>query len=190
MGVDLIGPETFGDTLKDYLESFFLLSEDVELFLQAGQVNLYGTALDENLFDAVLLQSRRISGAYAINKHPSVMSMVKQMNTALEITPIADQCTRLVEDLRNHPLATLLANDYPVVLSSDVPLFTGSTPLSHDFYATFMGIASINQDLHVVKKLIMNSFEHSALNHVERKKAIHLWREQWQKFILEANKTK
>lgn len=188
-GFDLIGPESFNDTLQHSLERIFSLPRNVPLYLQAGQANWQGTDVDENLFDAVLLKSKRIGGAYGLLKHPLIMEMIKKHNIGLEISPVGDQCNRLVKDLRNHPLATLLADNYPVVVSSEIPLYTGVSVLSHDFYATFLGIASTHSDLRLLKKLVKNSIKYSSLNQSDRKKVIDLWKEKWMNYIREITNT-
>lgn len=68
-------------------------------------------------------------------------------------------------------------------INSDDPSFWGARPLTHDFYFAFLGIASAKQDLRTLKKLIMNSFEFSALNNEERIEAKEIWLNKWNKFI-------
>lgn len=50
-----------------------------------------GTATDDNLIDAVLLNTSRIGHGYAIPKHPTVMKMIQQNNIAVEVNPISNQ---------------------------------------------------------------------------------------------------
>ncbi|KAE8744958.1 hypothetical protein FOCC_FOCC008370 [Frankliniella occidentalis] len=77
--------------------------------------------IDFNLVDAVLLNTTRIGHGFAIDKHPKVMEVVKSRGIGIELNPISNQVLNLVRDLRNHPGAALLADDYPVVISSDDP---------------------------------------------------------------------
>lgn len=183
----MIGPETVNTTIKSKLDLLFKLPENTDFYFHAGESTWYGTTVDENLIDAVLLHPKRIAGAYSILKHPLVMKLVQDRKISLEMTPIADQAYKRVKDLRNHPLATLLANNYPVVLGSDIPMFIGTSLLSHDFYDTFLGVASLHSDLGLIKKLIRNSFEYSSLLPNERAAAQKLWEQKWNAYLKKFN---
>jgi adenosine deaminase CECR1 len=68
---------------------------------------------------------------------------------------------------------------------SDDPSFWGAKPLSHDFYFAFLGMASARQDLRAIKRIILNSFDYSALNDAEKAHAKKIWSEKWNAFIKE-----
>jgi adenosine deaminase CECR1 len=89
--------------------------------------------------------------------------------------------------LRNHPATILFSDNYPVVISSDDPSFWESTPLTHDFYEAFLGIASAHQDLRVLKKLALNSLNYSSMSASELETARLKWSEKWDHFIHEVN---
>lgn len=182
----MVGAETPQTTLINKLDTLLKVPTDVNFYLHAGETNWYGTPVDENLIDAVLLRSKRIAGAYSLTKHPVAMELVKNSKICLEMNPISDQAYHRVKDLRNHPLATLLANNYPLVVSSDISLYVGTTVLSHDFYETFLGVSSMHTDLRLVKKLIKNSFEYSSLNESEKKAAMAIWEKKWNAYMSNA----
>ena len=46
---------------------------------------------DDNLLDAVLLNTTRIGHGYALPKHPDVLSIVKKKMIAVEVNPISNQ---------------------------------------------------------------------------------------------------
>lgn len=60
-GFDLVGQEDKGEPLIKFAEELLSLgNEDVHFFFHAGETNWYGTGVDENIVDAVLLNTRRI----------------------------------------------------------------------------------------------------------------------------------
>lgn len=113
------------------------------------------------------------------------MEIVKQRDIAIEINPISNQVLKLVEDYRNHPGSTLLSQNFPIVVSSDASSFWEVTPLTHDFYMAFLGIASARSNLRTLKKLAKNSIKYSAMNETEKEIAFLKWQHKWDKFIVE-----
>ena len=58
-----------------------------------------GTPTDDNLIDAVLLNTTRIGHGYALTKHPKVLQMVKQKQIAIEVNPLSNQVSDLCINL-------------------------------------------------------------------------------------------
>lgn len=141
MGFDLVGQEELGHPLSMFVKELLKMPSHIQFYFHAGQTNWYGSPLDENLIDALLLGTRRIGHAYAITKHPLVMELAKKFGVAIEVCPVCNQVLQLGADYRNHPAASLIANNIPIVLSSGNPSFWRTKPLSHDFYMAFLGIA-------------------------------------------------
>ncbi|XP_013167566.1 PREDICTED: adenosine deaminase CECR1-like [Papilio xuthus] len=182
-GFDLVGQEDLGRSLSDILPLLNEAKNDLKYYFHGGETNWYGTSTDENLFDAVLLGSKRIGHAYGLIKHPSLLMAVKQYDIALEVNVVSNAVLGLVHDVRNHPLATYLALGLPVVLSSDDPGVWGADPLSHDFYITFMGVASKRADLRLLKQLAINSIKYSTLD-IKNKEALYsVFHTKWDVFI-------
>lgn len=76
-----------------------------------------------------------------------------------------------------------MAQNVPIVISSDDPSFWEVSMLSHDFYFAFLGIASRQSDLRTLKKFALNSIEYSALNATEKTDAFAKWQIKWDTFI-------
>lgn len=89
----------------------------------------------------------------------------------------------MVDDQRNHPATVFFAQNIPLVVSSDDPSFWEATPLSHDFYAAFLGITTSSSDLRTLKKLARNSIKYSSLTRDEQEIAYQKWQDKWDEFI-------
>lgn len=182
-GFDLVGQEDLGRPLVDFISTLQKISGDIKFFFHAGETNWYGTSTDENLVDAVLLGTTRIGHGFALNKHPQVKEIVKKRNIAIEVSPISNQVLKLVDDQRNHPAATMIAEGLPIVICNDDPSFWGAKALSYDWYMAFMGLASLTTDLRFLKQLAINSIKYSAMPEDQKVQALSLWTKDWNNFI-------
>ncbi|XP_053599983.1 adenosine deaminase 2-like [Plodia interpunctella] len=182
VGFDLVGQEDLGRPLSDFKQILFE-AKGLDYFFHAGETKWLGTTSDENLFDAFELGSKRIGHGYALIKHPSLVDHVLKNDIPIEVNVISNVVLKLVSDVRNHPLATYLAMGVPVVLSSDNPGAWESDPLSHDFYVTFMGVASKKADLRLLKTLALNSIKYSALNKIKKQQLYDIFDKKWKTFL-------
>lgn len=180
-GFDLVGQEDVGSPTKEFLKVLSEAGDELTYMFHAGETNWYGTSSDENLVDAIVLNTKRIGHGYAIIKHPLLIEEIKKRNIALEVNVISNAVLRLVADIRNHPLAAFLAQNLPVVISSDDPGVWESEPLSHDFYVTFVSVASRRADLRLLKKLALNSLYYSEYSNKDQ--IVHEFEIRWTRFI-------
>ncbi|XP_008216019.1 adenosine deaminase 2-like [Nasonia vitripennis] len=164
IGFDLVGQEDLGHPLLNFADKLQEFGKETLFFFHAGETNWYGHATNENLYDAVLLNTKRIGHGFALLKHPKLMELVMQKKIAIELNLISNQVLELVKDMRNHPASYFFAKNFPVVVSNDDPNFWGSQGLSYDFYEAFVGIMSRDADLKALKQLAMNSITYSGLN--------------------------
>ncbi|XP_070150821.1 adenosine deaminase 2 [Polyergus mexicanus] len=183
IGFDLVGQEDKGEPLIKFVDKLNAVNPKIKFFFHAGETNWNGVSTDFNLFDALLLNTKRIGHGYALTKHPILWDLVQQMGIAVEICPISNQVLSLVEDMRNHPATALFASGSPVIISSDDPGLWGVKGLSYDFYEAFMGLMSANSDLRSLKQLAMNSLIYSGMNSQEKNEALIRWQNKWNIFI-------
>ncbi|XP_041471477.1 adenosine deaminase AGSA-like isoform X1 [Lytechinus variegatus] len=187
-GYDLVGEEDSGGPLIAYINELLTPSQlgvDLPFFFHAGETDWEGEFVDRNLIDAVLLNTSRIGHGYAINKHPVVMETIKSKGIAIELNPISNQILHLVHDLRDHVGAGLIADDFPVVVSSDDPIVWEALPLSHDYYMAFMAMSGESTGLTLLKQLAINTIKYSAMTQAEKSAASTLWQAKWDRFITE-----
>ena len=152
------------------------LGTDLPLYLHSGESN---SAENENLYDALLLGTRRIGHGLALVRHPLLMQMVKERGIAIEVCPISNQVLGYVADLRTHPAATYVAAGLPVVLAPDDPGLMRES-LSHDYYEAFM---AWGLDLRALKQIAMNSLAYSAMTPDEKRHALAVWHGRWDAFV-------
>ena len=181
-GFDFVGQEDASAPLATWVDKIRTIAVDVPFFFHAGETNWNGMSIDENLIDAILLNTTRIGHGFALTKHPRLMEIVKRKKIALEICPISNQIG-MISDLRNHPATIFFSDDFPVVVSNDDPGIWGTKALSYDFYEAFMGIMSAHADIRAIKQLAINSIQYSSLNPEEKSRAMDIFTEQWTTFV-------
>ncbi|XP_013184067.2 adenosine deaminase 2 [Amyelois transitella] len=182
-GFDLVGQEDLGKPLIEFAPQLLAAASEFNYFFHAGETDWYGCHTDDNLIDAILLGAKRIGHAYALPKHPVLMREVVNKDIGLEVNVISNAVLSLVRDVRNHPLNIFLANDLPVVLSSDDPGVWEADAISDDFYVAFVGIASKTADLRMLKALAINSLKYSVLDSKGKTNALNRFNLHWNQFI-------
>ncbi|KFA64932.1 hypothetical protein S40285_03851 [Stachybotrys chlorohalonatus IBT 40285] len=147
-GYDLVGPEDLGRPLSDLLPELFWFRKqcaqegvNIPFFFHAGETLGDGTSTDSNLFDAILLGTRRIGHAYSLYKHPLLIDMIKEKRILIESCPISNEVLRLCGSVTSHPLPALLARGVPCSLCNDDPAMLGqdTAGMSHDFWQALQG---------------------------------------------------
>lgn len=147
-GFDLVGQEDAGRSLADLTPELFWFRKrcaeagvELPFFFHAGECLGDGDETDENLFDAVLLGTRRIGHGFSLPKHPLLVEMVKQKAILVESCPISNEILRLTQSVMSHPLPGLLARGVKVALCNDDPaiLGHGKNGLTHDFWQALQG---------------------------------------------------
>lgn len=167
-GFDLVGQEDLGRPLVDLTPLLFWFrkqcaEEDVDIpfFFHAGECLGDGDSTDHNLFDAILLGTRRIGHGFSLFKHPLLIELVKEKKILVECCPISNEILRLTSTIKSHPLPALLANGVPVSLCNDDPaiLGHGRNGLTHDFWQALQGLQNV--DLAGLAMMVQNSIRWS-----------------------------
>ncbi|KAL4983975.1 hypothetical protein BDW68DRAFT_167914 [Aspergillus falconensis] len=151
-GFDLLGPEANERPLNDLLPILFWFrgrcaDEGVEIpfMFHAGHCLGDGDPADDNLFDAVLLGTRRISQALSLYKHPLLIDVLKSKNILIECSPSSTAYMGFSNSFQSHPLPALLSRGVSVAVSNDSPGIFGLGPngLSSEFYQALLAFHSM-----------------------------------------------
>ncbi|KAF4997066.1 hypothetical protein FGRMN_4113 [Fusarium graminum] len=207
-GYDLVGPEDLGRPLSDLLPELFWFRKqcamegvNLPFFFHAGETLGDGTDTDSNVFDAILLGTRRIGHGFSLFKHPLLIDMVKEKRILIESCPISNEVLRLCGSVTAHPLPALLARGVACSLCNDDPAMLGqdTAGMSHDFFQAVQGWKNLG--LAGLGSLAENSVRWSAfedqnqtdwingikqasLGNTLKAKRIKEWQIEWEKFCL------
>ena len=84
---------------------------------------------NSNLYDAVLLNSKRIGHGFSLLKHPHLVEKFKKTETSpgicIELCPISNELLHLCRNVKEHPFPELLAAGIPCTVNSDNPSLFG-----------------------------------------------------------------
>ncbi len=147
-GYDLVGQEDLGRPLSSLTPELFWFRKacveagvEIPFFLHAGECLGTGDATDSNLFDAILLGTRRIGHGFSLYKHPVLIDMVRDKRILVESCPVSNEILRLTSSVMAHPLPALLARGVAVALCNDDPaiLGHGKCGLTHDYWQAVQG---------------------------------------------------
>uniref|UniRef100_A0A1A9ZTP8 Adenosine deaminase n=1 Tax=Glossina pallidipes TaxID=7398 RepID=A0A1A9ZTP8_GLOPL len=184
-GLDLISDDYFSKPLRDFSARLIYMQDSMDFYFTVDDV--YANQLDneENLIDAYLLGSKRLPFSYPLMQHPYILRQIHRLNIGLVINPISIEYMQNLGNSRFHPASILFTFNLPLIISSDYPRLWQASPITHDFYVTFMKIAPRESDLRVLKQLARNSIVHSAKSEAERDVALRVWEIMWSKWICE-----
>lgn len=147
-GYDVVGQEDMGRSLADLTPELFWFKKrcfengvDIPYFFHGGECLGDGDETDHNLFDAILLGTRRIGHGFSLYKHPLLLEMVKTKKILIESCPISNEVLRLTSSIKSHPLPALLARGVPCALSNDDPAVLGQrgNGVTDDFWQALQG---------------------------------------------------
>ena len=183
-GFDLVAEEENGHTTLFFLDVWEKMDSlnkvygiDMPLFLHDGESTW---ASIQNLYDANLLNSKRIGHGFNLMHFPSLVTEIREKDICLEVNPLSNQLLGYVKDLRLHPASLMLKHGIQCVISSDDPAIFNYNGLTYDFWTI---VLAWELDLRSLKKLAQNSLAYSTLPEAEKKKALASWESSWQSFV-------
>ncbi|KAF7940294.1 uncharacterized protein EAE98_000421 [Botrytis deweyae] len=131
-GYDLEGQEKLGRTLEDlvpiclwFKQQYESRNLNIPFFLHAGECLGNGDVNDHNLYDAILLGTRRIGHGYSLPRHPLLEKICKERQIMIESCPLSDESLRLTNSANAHTLPMLLAKGVSASLNCDDPFLLG-----------------------------------------------------------------
>jgi len=152
-GFDLVGQEDLGRTHLEMLPELLWFKEyckhhrvDIPFFFHAGETLGDGNGTDGNLFDAILLGTKRIGHGFSLHKHPHLISLVKQNDICVEVCPISNEILRLTSSILSHSLPAMLAHGVPVSLNNDDPGILGQKTtgsMTHDYWQVLQAFDNV-----------------------------------------------
>ena len=186
-GFDLVAEEDNGHPTLYFLETWMKMDSleqvygvDMPLYLHDGESDWVSS---QNLYDAVLLNSKRIGHGFNLFRFPNLLEQVRDREICLEVNPISNQVLGFIRDLRLHPASSYLARGVPLAISSDDPLIFDYQGLSYDFWEVFL---AWELDLRDLKGLAINSLKYSALEDQEKSESLENFNRKWNSFVNEA----
>ncbi|KAJ5609943.1 hypothetical protein N7510_006662 [Penicillium lagena] len=206
-GFDLCGQEDAGKPLSFWVSDLVDMQKqcqklglDIPFILHAGETLDDGGEADSNLYDAVLLGTKRIGHGYSLLKHPFLIEICKERNIAIEICPTSNELLGLCEQIQAHPVYALLARSVPCTINTDDPGFWGyletfyypvayyvtttnqyyRSSSSHELYQLTIGSRKIS--LPGWKRLAEWSFDYSCMDEDEKICRQKRFQEDWQLF--------
>lgn len=184
VGYDLVGEEDGGFPTLYHLDCWDNMDSlsaeygvEMPLYLHDGESNWHDNT---NLYDALLLRTKRIGHGINLFRFPLLESKVLEQDICIEISPLSNQILRYTPDLRIHPGLGYLSKGIPVTISSDDPGVFGYEGLTYDFWAVFV---AWGLDLRDLKQLSKNGILYSSLSDSQKEKALVSWEKAWDSFI-------
>ncbi len=200
-GFGLSGEEDKGHTILYYLDDLLEINrlaqrENTPLpyYFHAGETNWpFNNSPDNShlifnneLYDVLLLNSKRVGHGLSLVKNPFLMKKFKQAQIAIETCPISNQILGYVKDLRNHPAVTYLNAGLAVTLNPDDPGIFGYKGVTADFWEACV---AWELDLRALKQLALNSITYSSLDPDHKAALLKAWQHKWDTFIAETIQT-
>ena len=182
VGFDMVCEEDRHMPLLDYVAEILKKRDEDEeyeypVILHAGESI---RRENKDLYDALLLGTKRIGHGFALAMHPHLVDIVKKEKICVECCPISNNILGYVRDLRCHPIRSLLCQGVAVSINPDDPGFFDYEGVTLDYVYAFLAWELSIADL---KQLCLNSLEYAEISRKEKIKLRDFFDERWRRFL-------
>jgi adenosine deaminase CECR1 len=181
VGFDMVCEEDsnppIADFVREIIECRAKSPTGLKVYLHAGE-SFYRE--NNQLIDAVLLDTKRIGHGYNLIQHPELVEMIKEKDICMECCPCSNKILGQILDTRCHPMRTLMQMGVPVSISSDDPGFWAYEGLTLDFVYAFV---AWDLSLSEVKKLCLNSIKYSSIDEEEKVQQYEYFADRWRRWL-------
>ena len=134
----------------------------------------------ENIYDAMVLEPRRLGHGLGYIKHPQIYETLIKKDIAIELCLASNHLLGYTSDVRTHPGLNYYRSGIPVVLAGDDPGTFGYNELTIEYY-----LASLAWSLNIydLRNFASSSIQYSSLADNEKSNALLKWKKEWEKFI-------
>lgn len=119
-GFDAVNEEDYNMPLDDMLEQIMItkqaLGGNLQVYFHAGESY---SCKNKELYDAILIGSKRIGHGFALAKYKKLIDLVKEKAICVECCPVSNRVLGYTPDLRCHPVRGLLAQGVKVSINPD-----------------------------------------------------------------------
>jgi adenosine deaminase CECR1 len=132
IGFDLVGAEDrpnhigfYKDELLAMMQTCKDLNIEIPFMFHAGETLLDSGGSknpdNSNLYDAVLLNAKRIGHGFSLLKHPVLVKEFRERPICIELCPTSNELLHLCRNIKEHPYPEILAMGIPCTVNSDNP---------------------------------------------------------------------
>lgn len=181
-GFDMVNEEDYHMKIDEFLPQILAMKirmgDKFQLYLHAGESY---SRYNKELYDAVLLGSKRIGHGFALARCKNLINLVKEKNVCLECCPVSNRVLGYCSDLRTHPARGLLAQGVKISLSPDDQGFWDAEGVTLDYVLAYV---AWGLDLADIKQLCLNSLEFASTDEAHKKQLREFFDYKWYKFLL------
>ena len=163
--------------LEQIYEAKMKMGDRFNIFMHAGEST---SRSNSELYDAILLGSKRIGHGFNLIMHPDLIEVVKEKDICLESCPISNKVLGYCHDLRTHPIRSLLTHGVKVTISSDDHGFWASPGVTLDYMVAYL---AWDLSLRDIKQLLINSIDYASVSEEYKVELRKFFEYKWRIFL-------